>query len=88
MSKLHTMLLSAIALISVAAPTMAAQQSPQPLSMTMSVMAIGNPHSAPQAPTTNDARIEERHRAEVADWQNLLGGHQPAPAMGVGGHPR
>ncbi|WP_152426851.1 hypothetical protein [Paramagnetospirillum caucaseum] len=88
MSKLHTLLLSAVAVIGLAAPTMATQKSPQSLSVSTSTMAIGNPHPASEAHAANNARIEERRRADVADWQTLLGSQQPFPAMGVGGHPR
>ena len=88
MSKLHTLLLSAIVITGLAAPTMATQPSPQPLSAGTSIMAIGNPHPTTQAHAANSARIEERRRAEVADWQSLLGSQQPFPAMGVGGHSR
>lgn len=93
MTKLHTLLLAAAIASSVAAPAMATQQSPQPLAMSTSLMAIGNPHSAADAPAAADAadvaaRIEEQRRVDMADWQALLGNQQPSPAMGVGGHSR
>lgn len=91
MTKLHTLLLSAAIAGSVAAPAMATQQSPQPLAMSTSLMAIGNPHPAADAPAADAAavaRIEEQRRVDMADWQALLGNQQPSPAMGVGGHAR
>jgi hypothetical protein len=88
MTKLQTLLLSAAAIAGVAAPTMATQQSPHPLTMNMSIMAIGNPHPTIDARSADSARIEELRRVDVADWQTLLGNQQPFPAMGVGGHSR
>lgn len=91
MSKLLTWFLPAIAIIAIAAPATAAtaaQQTSPPLSATLEVMTIGNPHSPSQHSATSEARQEERRRSEVAEWQNLLGTHQPHPAMGVGGHLR
>lgn len=88
MTKLHTLILSAAVIVGVAVPAMATQQSPQPLAMSMSLMAIGSPHPAADAPAANAARIEEQRRADMADWQALLGSQQPSPAMGVGGHAR
>ena len=87
MPKFPTMLFTAIAALVACTPAMATQETGTPVSA-LQTMAVGNPHPTPQPPVNADARIEARRNLELSEWQKLLGGNQPFPAMGVGGHPR
>jgi hypothetical protein len=84
MTKLSATLLSVIVATAMGIPALASQEA----SRATSIMAVGNPHPAARSSTQDGVRAEARRHAQLAEWQGLLGGGQPYPAMGVGGHAR
>lgn len=86
MTKLTTVMIAAAAML--ALPAMATQTKSPAQPGSAAVMAVGNPHALSHSSTATDRRADERRRADLAEWQTLLGANQPYPAMGVGGHAR
>lgn len=86
MTKLFTLTFAAVAAL--ALPALASQPPSTAQPASAAVMAIGNPHTQSHSPSAADSRAEQRRQASITEWQGLLGGNQPYPAMGVGGHAR